>query len=98
VVIDVNHEACESLGYTRDELIGMKPPQFDAAPDLPALLEVTRRIEAGEVVTFETRHRRKDGTTFPVEVRGRQVPKRRPPEGHLLLARHHPAQAGRGRA
>jgi PAS domain S-box-containing protein len=73
-VIDVNHEACQSLGYTRDELIGMKPPQFDAALDLPALLEVTRRIEAGEVVTFETRHRRKDGTTFPVEVRGRQVP------------------------
>ena len=73
-VIDVNHEACQSLGYTRDELIGMKPEQFDASLDLPALLEVTRRIEAGEVVTFETRHRRKDGTTFPVEVRGRQVP------------------------
>jgi PAS domain S-box-containing protein len=24
---------------------------------------------AGEAITFETRHRRKDGTSFPVEVR-----------------------------
>jgi PAS domain S-box-containing protein len=73
-VIDANHEACESLGYARDELVGMKPPQFDAALDPPALLEISRRIEAGEIVTFETRRRRKDGTTFPVEVRGRRVP------------------------
>jgi PAS domain S-box-containing protein len=73
-VIDANHEACESLGYTRDELVGMEPPQFDAAIEPAALLAITRRIEAGEIVTFETRHRRKDGTTFPVEVRGRRVP------------------------
>ena len=28
-----------------------------------------QRISAGELVIFETRHRRKDGTSFPVEVR-----------------------------
>jgi PAS domain S-box-containing protein len=26
-------------------------------------------MAAGEPVTFETRHRRKDGTSFPVEIR-----------------------------
>ena len=26
-------------------------------------------MAAGETVTFETRHRRKDGTSFPVEIR-----------------------------
>ena len=28
-VIDVNPQACDSLGYSRDELIGMKPIKFD---------------------------------------------------------------------
>src|SRR5262249_52114824 len=31
-VLDVNRRACESLGYTRDELIAMTP--FDFVPDL----------------------------------------------------------------
>ena len=32
VVLDVNRQACESLGYTRDELLGMTPIDFD--PDV----------------------------------------------------------------
>jgi PAS domain-containing protein len=28
-VLDVNRRACESLGYTREELIGMAPLDFD---------------------------------------------------------------------
>ena len=69
--LDVNRQACESLGYTRDELIGMTPFDFD--PDLtPALFEDrVRKLIAGETIAFESRHRRKDGTIFPVEVRGK---------------------------
>jgi PAS domain S-box-containing protein len=70
-VVDVNRQACEALGYTREELIGMKPTMFDPDAD-PSFLEgIVERIDAGEVVTFESRHRRKDGTVFPVEVRAR---------------------------
>ncbi len=36
--------------------------------------ESESEIESGETVTFETLHRRKDGTVFPVEVRARQFP------------------------
>src|SRR5207237_440849 len=63
--------ACQSLPYTRDELVGMTPLDFD--PDVtPALLaEFGRRLDAGEMLVFESRHRRKDGSVFPVEVRGR---------------------------
>src|SRR5207248_3162746 len=33
--------------------------------------ELARRLNAEETVAFESRHRRKDGATFPVDVRGR---------------------------
>jgi two-component system, sensor histidine kinase and response regulator len=71
VVVDVNRQACQSLGYTRDELVGMTPLDFD--PDVtPAMLEeFGRRLDAEEMLVFESRHRRKDGSVFPVEVRGR---------------------------
>jgi PAS domain S-box-containing protein len=71
-VLDVNRRACESLGYTRDELIGMNAFDFD--PDhTPARREdLLRQLAAGKTAAFESRHRRKDGTVFPVEVRARE--------------------------
>jgi PAS domain S-box-containing protein len=70
-ILDVNRQACESLGYTRAELIGMISEIYDANPN-PAFLEKVReRLATGEAITFDTVHRRKDGTTFPVEVRAR---------------------------
>jgi PAS domain S-box-containing protein len=69
-VLDVNRQACESLGYSREELIGKHLSEFDVGLDDASILRLKERIVAGEVVTFETRHRRNDGTSFPVEVRG----------------------------
>jgi PAS domain S-box-containing protein len=68
-ILDANQQACESLGYTRDELVGMTPADFD--PDAtPTRYEmIGRALEAGEVIAFDSRHRRKDRSVFPVEVR-----------------------------
>jgi PAS domain S-box-containing protein len=68
-VIDVNQQACASLGYTRSELIGATPALFD--PDTPpeTLRDISRRLSLGETITLESRHRRKDGVAFPVEIR-----------------------------
>ena len=69
IVVDVNRQACEGLGYGRDELIGMHPRDFDAALDEQSIALLAERAGAGETITFETRHRRRDGTVFPVEIR-----------------------------
>ncbi len=72
-VLDVNRQACESLGYSREELIGMLPQDFDPDVDGGVLQGISERIDTGETYTFETRHWRKDGTAFPVEVRVRSL-------------------------
>jgi PAS domain S-box-containing protein len=68
-VLDVNRQACESLGYSRQELIGKHRSDFDVTLDDASIQSLRQRITAGEAVTFETRHTRKDGTSFPVEIR-----------------------------
>ena len=69
-ILDVNRQACESLGYTREELVGMSPAQIDVETDFHGqLASRLEKLGKSEVVAFDSRHRRKDGSTFPVEVR-----------------------------
>ena len=67
-VVDVNEAYCAMSGYTRAELIGMGIANLDAVetPDVTAAR--IRRIVARGHELFETRHRRKDGSVFPVEI------------------------------
>ena len=70
VISDVNHKACESLGYSREELLGMKISEVDADVDEKQHKhQFWDSLEPGNHVTFEGVHRRKDESTFPVEVR-----------------------------
>ncbi len=64
----VNEAACQHLGYSRNELIGLTV--HDIAPDMqkdswPAFWN---NIKKRKVYTIETRHRSKDGQIIPVEV------------------------------
>jgi PAS domain S-box-containing protein len=68
-ILDVNSQACETLGYARDELIGMTPFAYAIDLDQARHEQITARLDAGEMIAFDTRHRRKDGTLFPVDVR-----------------------------
>jgi PAS domain S-box-containing protein len=72
IIVDVNRQACESLGYSRDELIGMFPQDIDPDADAALMKWIRDRLGASEIVSFESRHRRKDGTVFPVEIRIRE--------------------------
>ena len=68
-VLDVNRQACAGLGYSREELIGRHKSDFDVGLNDTSIQRLKQRMIAGEAITFETRHQRKDGTSFPVEVR-----------------------------
>ncbi len=64
-ILDVNQHACDSLGYTYDEILKMSVSDID-----PSFYQEKRKKgKPGVPVTFEGVHRRKDGTTFPVEIR-----------------------------
>ncbi len=67
--LDVNRCACESLGYSRDELLGMTVFDVDVKyPTIEHFKDSWDPLNAGERVTLEGLHKRKDGALFPVEV------------------------------
>lgn len=66
---DLNPKATEDSGFLREELLGT--PLWDLSEGMtPEVFEmVVRQMENSGPVTISNTHRRKDGTTFPVEVR-----------------------------
>ncbi len=66
----VNDEACRSLGYSREELLGMTPPDIDPDVTQEHAQQIHAQLIAQGSVMIETRHRRRDGSLFPVEMQG----------------------------
>ncbi len=73
-IIDVNAQACQMLGYSREELIGQRPYLFDCELSEDHYTNLTRQMMSGKRIVFETRLRRRDGSGFPAEVRLRPIP------------------------
>ncbi|HFQ80512.1 MAG TPA: PAS domain S-box protein [Desulfobacterales bacterium] len=68
--VDVNQQACLSLGYSREELLNMTVADVEADPaSRQAGEKIWDRPDPGQPLMVEGRHRRRDGSTFPVEVR-----------------------------
>ena len=68
-IVDVNQRACEMLGYERNELLELSVSDIDAE-FAPVGFDLTwQRMVSGEQLTDTSMHRRKDGSTLPVEVR-----------------------------
>jgi PAS domain S-box-containing protein len=67
-LVDVNDRFCEQLGYGRDEALRLTVRDLRDPATLEDLSQRTREeLESGAAL-FETRYRRKDGLTLPVEV------------------------------
>ena len=67
-ILDANEYACASLGYSRDELLKMTVFDIDPTFSPQEWLKHRNDIPVYASKTLESVHRRKDGTTFPVEV------------------------------
>ena len=81
--VDVNRTACEFWGYSRDELLSMTPGHIDPVASPESIDSIVRQVLAhGNPFIFESVHRRKDGSTFPVEIRQRRFG---PPGSKLLI-------------
>jgi PAS domain S-box-containing protein len=66
--LDVNKKSCSDLGYSREELLAKTVFDVNPYSDESSRAQVqTKRRESGFVIR-EVVHRRKDGSTFPVEV------------------------------
>jgi PAS domain S-box-containing protein len=70
--IDVNSAGCAMLGYTREELLRLTTVDVIDPPEVERIGPEVARFEGGEMVVSEWRFRRKDGSNFTGEVRGRQ--------------------------
>lgn len=67
--VEVNQQACDSLGYTREELLQMGVKQIAPRFDLASRQHLWRKLEVGKPYRLTSAHRRKDGSFFPVELR-----------------------------
>lgn len=64
----VNDAACSMSGYSREELLGMTVADLDASrPPIEISAEDSLLHKTGTRV-FESRHRHRDGHTYPVEI------------------------------
>jgi PAS domain S-box-containing protein len=66
--LGVNRRACESLGYSRPELLKMNVSEITSLGD-EEMAKALAQVRSGSTLTLEAEHRRKDATRFPVEVR-----------------------------
>jgi diguanylate cyclase (GGDEF)-like protein/PAS domain S-box-containing protein len=68
-VVEANDAFCRLLGYTQEEVVGLNVADWDRTWSAEELLQRTRKFaQDGASATFETRHCRKDGMLFDVEI------------------------------
>jgi PAS domain S-box-containing protein len=66
--LDVNEKDCTNLGYSRNELLSLRVSDIAPTVDQSAWPKLMEELRKSKVMIWEGIHRRKDGSTFPVEV------------------------------
>ena len=67
-LLDVNDAACTALGYTREELLKMNISNIDINFPTDKLTEILGSLEFNKAQQVESKHKKKNGKIFPVEV------------------------------
>ncbi len=66
--IEANEVACKRLGYTREELLRMKPSDIDAPETLANVPRMMKKLLKDKRASWEGLHMSKDGRRIPVEI------------------------------
>jgi PAS domain S-box-containing protein len=72
-ILAFNSLACERLGYTSPELMSLTVRDVDSETDALQAPERIARVMEDAHLSFETMHRRKDGSLIPTEVSARHI-------------------------
>jgi PAS domain S-box-containing protein len=67
-IVYVNLSACQELGYSQKELLGMTVRDIDPDYADEQWCQHWQELKEKGALRFETRHRTKDGRIFPVEI------------------------------
>ncbi len=63
-----NKAACDSLGYTRAELLALRIPDVAPLHDSSHFHHRLETLKQGHPLTYQSVHRTKDGREFPIEI------------------------------
>ncbi|MDH5678024.1 MAG: PAS domain S-box protein [Nitrospinota bacterium] len=68
LILDINETYLKMTGYERDDLVGRRIADVDAAQSPSEIAQHMQDILTDGSTRFETRHRKKDGKTVDVEI------------------------------
>jgi PAS domain S-box-containing protein len=71
ILLSANDQYFEMFGYTPDELVGKQALPLTVAP--AAREHLMKQVESGGLGPYESIGLRKDGTSFPMEIRAREA-------------------------
>jgi PAS domain S-box-containing protein len=71
--LDVNEQACRAHGYSREEYLSLTLSEVATSLATCSWQKIVHDLRLRGSVLFRGEHRRKDGSTFPVEVRATYI-------------------------
>jgi PAS domain S-box-containing protein len=72
--LDVNSRMCDIMGYSQEEFLKLAIKDIVTSADLSAIPARLPELLAGKTVISERLMRRKDGSTFPMEISAKMIP------------------------
>jgi PAS domain S-box-containing protein len=72
-ILAANRRASDETGYAPEELLRLRVPDIDVTAGSDDVASQHTRLFSERPSTFEAVHRRKDGTSFPVEINARGI-------------------------